>query len=195
MAETRVASNGAFRLGSALLGVLLLVLGAAAFVAPFLAGVAANLAFGSVLVVAGVVRIVYAAKGGGAERVGISALLGLVSIVAGALLLFRPVLGLLSLTLLVGGYLVVHGLLEAFAAVQWKKRGRPWLWMLFGGLVALALGALILFEWPASGLFTIGVFVAVHLCIVGVGLIMAALVGAPAARSALARSTEMPSPA
>src|SRR5690606_33996839 len=89
MAETRVASNGAFRLGSALLGVLLLVLGAAAFVAPFLAGVAANLAFGSVLVVAGVVRIVYAAKGGGAERVGISALLGLVSIVAGALLLFR----------------------------------------------------------------------------------------------------------
>lgn len=191
MVQTRASSLGAFRAWTGILGALLVLLGGFAFTAPFLAGIAANLAFGGALVVAGVLRIVYAAKGGASGRVGISALLGTLGIVAGALLLLRPLLGLLSLTLLIGGYLVAHGVLETYAAFQWKRRGRPWGFMLIDGAVAFFLGGLMLLEWPISGLFTLGVFTAVHLALVGVGLLIAAITPAPdeSARVPPARAT------
>ena len=194
MVETRRSSDPAFRVGTGIIGALLVLLGAAAFAAPFLAGLATEMAFGILLASAGVLRIIYAAKGGSSARVGISALLGVLAIVAGALLVLRPMLGLLSLTLVLGGYLVAHGLLETYAAFQWRKRERPFGLMLFGGAVAFALGLLILLEWPLTGLFTLGVFTAVHLGLVGVGLLLIAFVGAPRESGGISGRAAAPTP-
>lgn len=194
MANPR-SSDGAFRAGAAVIGALLLLLAAGAFAAPFVAGLATELVLGVLFLAAGVLRVAFAAKSAGSSRVGISALLGVLGIVAGVLLLMRPLLGVFSLAWLLGGYLVVHGLLETYAALQWRKRQRPWGLMLFGGAVAIALGALILLEWPLSGLFTLGIFAAVHLALVGVSLLIVALVGAPDESDGIPTQAPTPAPA
>ncbi len=186
--------NGSARVAAGVIGGLLLLLGLFAFAAPVVAGLATNLAVGGVLVAAGVLRFVYAARARGAPRAGISALLGVLSLVAGVLLLVLPLVGLLALTLVFGGYLVVHGALESYAALKWRRRTEPWGWLLVGGLAALVLGAIVLIGWPITGLFAIGVITAVHLLVIGSGLLAAAIAGTGAQRRSVG-PTSTPAPA
>lgn len=192
MEGQRASGSSSFRLGAGALGVLLLLLGGLAVAAPFVAGLALDLVFGAVLVAAGAIQIGYAVVGRGTPRVGIAALLGVLAIVAGGLLLLRPVIGLYALTLVVGGYFLVHGVLELFAAAQWRRKGLPFGGMLVAGILGLFLGAVILFGWPITGLFAVGLLLAAHLVVVGLGLLFAALAGAPAEHGRMPTATRSP---
>lgn len=188
MAETRASSTNALRVGAVLLGLVLIGLGALAWRLPLLTGIAADLVFGGLIVAFGVVRLVYGVAGRASSRAGISALLGVLGILAGVLLVVRPLVGLLALTLVLGGWLVAEGLLHLVAALQWRRRGRPWAFMLLSGLAAVVAGAIILLGWPVSGLWAVGLLVAAYFVLVGVGLVLAGLVGERAAPEASARA-------
>jgi uncharacterized membrane protein HdeD (DUF308 family) len=52
--------------------------------------------------------------------------------------------------------------------MAFQHRGtKGWGWLLFGGIVAVLLGAMIASRWPVSGLWVIGLFVAIELIMNG----------------------------
>ena len=81
-------------------------------------------------------------------------------------MIFRPVVGLLSMTLLLAVYFIVDGVSEIFAAFKMKP-DRGWGWLLFNGIVAVLLGAMIWRQWPVSGAWAIGLLVGIHILFSG----------------------------
>ena len=57
-------------------------------------------------------------------------------------MVFRPVLGLTSLTLVLAAYFFVDGIFEIFESFDLKPL-KGWGWMLFGGIVSVLLGIMI----------------------------------------------------
>lgn len=100
-------------------------------------------------------------------------LAGLLYSIVGLMFIFKPLAGSLSLTLLLAALFIVLGIFRlVYAATHHlPRRG----WILFSGIITLLLGILILLEWPASGLFIIGLFVGIDLVFLGMNYIMAAL--------------------
>ena len=72
---------------------------------------------------------------------------------------------------------------------------RGWGWVLTGGILSIVLGALIFFQWPVSGLFAIGLFVAIELIIDGWSCIFIALAAKSAAGGTSGTSSAQPRPA
>lgn len=66
------------------------------------------------------------------------------------------------------------GILRIGMALQ--LRGfRNWIWPLLGGIIAILLGVMIVAGWPFSGLWVIGLFVAIEIIIDGWTCIVIAL--------------------
>jgi uncharacterized membrane protein HdeD (DUF308 family) len=93
--------------------------------------------------------------------------------VVGLVMVTHPEAGAMSLTLLIGAFFLVTGLFRIFTGTMLHPPGRAWL--LLSGVVTLLLGLLIWMEWPTSGLWIIGTFVAIDMIFSGTWLIMFAV--------------------
>ncbi len=147
------------------IGILLILLGALAIGSAGWATEFTVMLLGFLLTGAGILQIIsgfYTVKWTGFS---LSLLLGLFYIVAGALCIFKPMQSALSITLLIAALLLVGGLFRLVSAL--RLRFDHWGWIVFNGLIAILLGILILAEWPASGMWVIGLFVGVDLLLVG----------------------------
>lgn len=77
------------------------------------------------------------------------------------------------LTRIIAVFLVVGGLFRLLSAVIYRYDG--WIWMLISGVISLMLGIMIYREWPASGLWFIGLCVGIDLILNGWTWLMLAL--------------------
>jgi uncharacterized membrane protein HdeD (DUF308 family) len=153
----------------AVLGVASLVCGVLAIVYPGITLLAVGIIFGFYLLMAGIFELVEAVVGDPASR-ALSAILGIVALLAGLICLRRPGESLLALIVVLGAYLIVTGvarLVRAFASVE--HRG----WSLLSAVVDLILGILIL-SWPDESLVTLAVFFGISLIFRGVFALVAA---------------------
>lgn len=101
-------------------------------------------------------------------------LISLLYFLVGLMFIFKPILGALSLTLVLAIAFIVIGIfriVNAFFHRYWPGNA----WRIFSGIITLILGLLIYYEWPASGLFFIGLFVGIDLIMIGWIYIFAAL--------------------
>jgi len=128
-----------------------------------LAGV---LVFGVLLIVGGSFQVVDAFMSKGWQGKLFSAAIALVYLIAGVLMVLDPAGAAIALTLVIGAALLTVGALRIAIAIQHRGE-RGWKWALAGGIASLLLGVLILLEWPASGFWIIGLFIAVELLING----------------------------
>lgn len=94
---------------------------------------------------------------------------GTLSLVIGVLLISRPVVGILSLTFLIAVFLITSGLFRAIAAPL--EQGSQWGWVMFGGVVSLILGFIVLSGWPVSAIWFIGLMVGVEILIQGIVMV------------------------
>ena len=101
-------------------------------------------------------------------------LIALVYIVGGLIAVTDPVIAGMTLALLIAWTLIVIGLLRLVMALQ-MRGANGWLWPLVGGLLSVVLGVMIINEWPQSGLWVIGLFVAIEMLFAGWTQIMIAL--------------------
>jgi uncharacterized membrane protein HdeD (DUF308 family) len=153
----------------AVLGLVSLVCGVLAIVYPDVTLLAVGIIFGFYLLMAGVFELVEAIVGDPASR-ALSAIVGIVALLAGLICLRRPGDSLLALVVVLGAYLIVTGvarLVRAFASVE--HRG----WSLLSAVVDLILGILIL-SWPDESLVTLAVFFGISLIFRGVFALVAA---------------------
>ncbi len=148
------------------LGVLTVVFGVMAVGAPLIMGVAVSMFVGFLLLGSGIARIVHALKSRQWGTGFWGTIIGLLGVAAGLLMIFRPLVGLMTLTLLLAIYFLVDGICEIIAAFKIKP-DQGWGWVLFNGIIALLLGIMIWRQWPVSGAWAIGVLVGVHILITG----------------------------
>lgn len=129
-------------------GIVSLLLGLAAFVDPFSATFAASLVVGAFFLVAGIASVAAGLFGGPRQARFYAILFGIVSLFIGLILMFDPVSGAISLTLLVAIWLAVRGVMEFLWGVRYPHhRG----WMIALGVlnVVLALLILVTLSWSA----------------------------------------------
>lgn len=87
-------------------------------------------------------------------------------LIAGFVVLYDPLLVSTMLTAVLGWLLIVIGAARVFMSFH-LKGSRGWGWILFAGVVSFILGLLILLQWPVSGLWVIGMFIAIDMIVTG----------------------------
>lgn len=102
-------------------------------------------------------------------------IIALLYLAVGITLIMNPVEGSISLTLLLGIFYLVVGLVRIFFSAS--LRSPRWGWSLINGIITFILGVLILSSWPASSLFIIGLFIGIDMVFSGWAYIMASLAG------------------
>jgi uncharacterized membrane protein HdeD (DUF308 family) len=153
------------------MAVVFIILGVLAIVEPGVAGLAVTILVGWLLIFGGVAHLIAAFSGGGTGRVVWHVFLGLIYVVGGIYYLTHPLLGLGTLTLLLGGIILVGAALEFIAYFLVRSRSGSG-WLLLNGLIALLVGGLILAHWPSSTVWAIGTLVGVNLLMTGISRLM-----------------------
>jgi uncharacterized membrane protein HdeD (DUF308 family) len=165
--------------------ILFIVLGAFAIIEPAVAGLGVALLVGWLLIFGGISHFVSAFEGGGAKRVIFQVLAGVLFVVGGYYFVTHPLMALSSLTLLLAALILAAGVCEIITYFRLKGEQASG-WMLFNGIVALFLGALIWLHWPSSSVWAIGTLVGVNLLLTGITRLMVGLTGRRLIRHATA---------
>ena len=152
--ETAYAMGGAVRRHWGLFlteGIVLVVLGILALLAPRIASVAVTVFFGWLLLLSGVMGLVATFRARQAPGFWWSLLSAVIGIVAGVLLLGWPLAGTLSLTAVLIAFLFFEGLVTVMYALEHRSAlsGR-WGWMLASGILDVGLGVVLLIGLPGT---------------------------------------------
>jgi len=153
------------------LGVLMIVLGFIAIMAPWEAGIAIVLIVGWTVIFSGGAQLLYAFRTHSGGRAVLEALLGLIYIIAGIYVLLHPVGGLLALTLLLASFLLVYGVVALVLAFRMRPQ-KGWGWVLVDAIVTILLGILIWIHWPLNTEWVVGTLVGLSIIISGVTRLM-----------------------
>ena len=158
------------------LGIVLVVAGIAAIMFPLVSTIAAKIALGWIFLAAGIVMVIHAfsiQKWGGFLM---ELLLGVLYLFAGGWLAFFPFTGIVTLTILLAALFLAEGVVEVIMGFRVRPH-EGWGWLVFSGLIAVAVGLLIAAELPSSAVWAIGLLVGVNLLSTGISFIVVALAG------------------
>ena len=147
-------------------GWVVLIAGVLALASPLVSGITIAIMVGALMLVAGLTRRDDAFQGGGFW----SGLLGVISGIAGLVMMIHPVLGLASMTMVLIAYFLVLGVSEIIGAFQMRPV-EGWGFLLFSGIVSVLLSWMIASQWPLSGAWAVGVLVGVQLIFSGITMI------------------------
>jgi uncharacterized membrane protein HdeD (DUF308 family) len=155
-------------------GILMIILGVIAIGAPVVATIAVQVMLGWLLVIGGLAEGIHAFMAQGWRGFLLELLSAILYLAVGILLLVNPVEGALALTVVLAVFLIVEGIFKIIMALRVRDH-RGWGWLLASGILSLILGVLIWAQWPASGLWVIGLLVGIQLLFTGWALVMLAL--------------------
>jgi len=154
------------------MGILMIVGGVLAFFAAVLTSFFSVFFLGTLLIIVGVLEIVAAFR---SRRTGgqfiVYFLMGLLSVVVGALAFDRPIATLGALTLLIAGLFFAGGLFRGITALV--DRYARWGWDLAYAVVAILLGVYVVVDFPFSAFWVLGTLVAAEIFARGVALVAA----------------------
>jgi uncharacterized membrane protein HdeD (DUF308 family) len=163
----RAAKNATWLI---LLGVVTVMAGFLAIGSPLGAGLGISVVMGIALVIAGSARTIGAFSAGSFGQGALAFIGGMLALVAGVIVSARPGLGLATLTLMLGAYLVIDGVSSAILAFHVRPE-QGWGWMLFSAALGVILGYMLLSEWPFSGVWAVGTLVGISLLFSGFSII------------------------
>ena len=157
------------------LGIVLIVLGMIAIGSTFMMTIASVLFFGWLLIIGGVMEAIHAFWHKRWAGFFLDLLTGILYVIVGWMMVTNPKASALLLTLVIAMFLVFEGVLRIVTALT--ARYPHWGWVLFNGVISLALGVMIWRQWPYSGLWVIGLFVGIEMLLNGWSLVMLSSAG------------------
>ena len=169
-------------------GVLLIVLGLFAIALPAVATLAVELTVGWLLLIGGIFGLIAVYQAGRAES-GFwwNLFTSIVFILAGLTLLARPLAGVITLTIILAAYLLAGGIMRVIVSIGYRSElPNAWGWVLFSGLVDIALALIILSGFPGTAAWVIGLLVGINMFMMGVAIVMVALAVRKSASTATA---------
>jgi uncharacterized membrane protein HdeD (DUF308 family) len=157
-------------------GILLAVLGLAAMIVPPLASLAVTIFLGWMFLVTGVAGLVMTYWARAMPGFWWSLISAALAVLAGIILLARPMQGVLTLTIVVGAYFLAEGIATIMYALEHRRElsGR-WSWLLIAGLMDILIAFFIIAGLPGSAEWAIGLLVGINLLFGGATLIGMAL--------------------
>jgi len=164
------------------LGILFVILGTIGLGMSFALTMASMLFFGVLMLIGGGFQLGHAFKCKGWKCILWHIVTAVLYVIAGLMFINDPALASTIITLLIAGIIIGIGLFRVFIAFQ-MKGASGWWWLLLGGIVSIILGVLILAELPSSGMWVIGLFIAVDLIMHGWSYIFVALAARTAGKS------------
>jgi uncharacterized membrane protein HdeD (DUF308 family) len=172
-------------------GVLMIILGVLAVAAPAFATLTVDIYVGWLFLISGVLGLIAMFSARNVPGFLWTLVTALLSIVVGGVLLWKPVEGALSLTIVLTAFFIVEGVFQAAAALIYRDAiPSTWGWLLASGLADLALAAIIVAGWPGTAVWVLGLLVGVNLLTTGWAVVMVALGARDIARSVTARISE-----
>ncbi len=163
--------------GSIALAVVLIAFGLLALALPMFASIGVVRVLAWIVVFNGIFQFAYAFRSLGVGRVAWKFLVAVLYVMAGMWLLFHPLIGVATLTLLLGGFFLAEGIMDLagyfFARKNGLRSGSSW--MLLDGIITIVLAAMIWQRWPSSSLWVLGTLVGVSLLMTGTTRLMLAL--------------------
>jgi len=158
----------------AVVGTIGIALGIFGFFATAALTLASVMVFGVLLLFGGVAQGWQVGRSRGWHGSVAHGLIALLYVLAGISVLVDPMGASVFLTLALASLILAIGVLRLYMA--WQMRGQRDLgWPLASGVVALVLGMIILLQWPASGLWVIGLVISLELLAHGASLLALAL--------------------
>lgn len=108
------------------------------------------------------------------ERWWVPVVRGCAAIAFGALAVLAPEISLVALVLLWGAYALIDGIFNLAAGVRKARAGRRWGWLVFEGIVSIAVGILT-FAWPGITAMVLLALIAAWAVLTGIAEIAAAI--------------------
>ncbi|MDQ0391057.1 HdeD family acid-resistance protein [Labrys monachus] len=153
-------------------GVVLVVLGCAAVLAPMLGGLVTVAFLGWLFLIAGIAGGIAAFPARGAIKLAWSLTSAALALLVGLALLVDPFQGTVSLTILLAAFFVVDAiLLIGLAAVCRRDLPGRWEWMTMNGVADLIFAGIVLAGLPGSPLWALGLLVGIDMVFGGIALI------------------------
>lgn len=139
------------------LGLLFFVAGGTAWLSPFIAGLFVETAIGFAFLIGGALGLVqvFMTKDGWDARMTYL-ILGGFNVLAGLALLFRPLEGMLALTLVVIVAFFVSGLIRLAMGIM-ARPATGWSWMVFAGVLSVLLSGYLMTRYPEISAELIGI--------------------------------------
>jgi len=157
-------------------GILLAVLGLAAMIVPPLASLAVTIFLGWMFLISGIGGLIVTFWARNMPGFWWSLISAALAVLAGMVLLARPVQGILTLTIVVGAYFLAEGVATIMYALEHRRElSERWSWMLFSGVLDILISAMIITGLPGSAEWAIGLLVGINLLFGGATLIGMAL--------------------
>ena len=157
-------------------GIVLSVLGLAAIVVPPIAGLLTTLFLGWLFLIAGIVGLVATLRARQAPGFGWSLLSALVAVIAGCVLLWNPLQGLVTLTYVLIAFFIVDGILMIGLAIAHRRQlSGKWEWMMVNGVIDLILAGIVISGLPGTLVWALGLLVGIDMAFGGASLIAMAL--------------------
>jgi uncharacterized membrane protein HdeD (DUF308 family) len=152
-------------------GIIMFICGILAIALPLASSVGIVIVLAWLILFAGVCHLVFAFQSHSIGGFLWKVLLAIIYGFAGVYMLMNPLLGVISLTLLLAIFFLVEGVVEII--FYFKIRGAANAgWVLFDGIITLILGFLIWRQWPSSSVWVVGTLVGISLIFSGISRFM-----------------------
>jgi uncharacterized membrane protein HdeD (DUF308 family) len=157
-------------------GIILSVLGLAAIIVPPLGGLFVTVLLGWLFLIAGIVGIVATIRARQVPGFEWSLISAIAAVIAGGVLLWNPLQGLVTLTYVLTAFFIVDGILMIILGITHRRQlSGKWEWMIVNGVVDLILAAIIISGLPGTLAWALGLIVGIDMLFGGASLIAMAL--------------------
>ncbi len=148
----------------AAVGVMLIVCGFVAIATPVIASGAAVLFLGFLLLVGGIAAIIGGIHGRKSGGLAFYLIMGVLSLMAGVVILRNPVESLLTITLLIVIYLFISGIFRIIGAFM-QDAGKGW--AIASGAISILLAVLLWQQGASAALWFLGLAVGIEMIFQG----------------------------
>lgn len=164
------------RLWSVFLGIVFILCGTFAFLAPLTSTLAISVVFAASMTIAGIARVLQAFRAAAWKGFFLNLFLGLVYLAASAAFWLSPVLTAITITLMLAWLLLVSGIGEIALGFRVRPE-RGWFGFVVAGLFSLGAGLWLMFRLPLAGFLVPGVVLGVSLILEGIAFLGHGLTG------------------
>jgi len=157
-------------------GIVMLILGCLAVAEPVIASVAVDIYIGWLFMFSGVLGLVAMFSARDASAFLWMLLTAALSLAVGIMLIWKPAEGTVSLTLVLMAFFIAEGAFQIAASLSYRDiMPDSWGWLLASGISDLVLAGLIIYFWPESASWTLGLVVGINLITTGLAILMTAI--------------------
>jgi len=159
-------------------GVVMIILGVLAIAWPMVATVAIDIYIGWLFLISGIVGLIAMFAAEDVPAFLWTLVTAALAVAVGVLLIWKPEQGAASLTIVLTAFFIAEGLFQIVASIAYRTvMPGSWGWMLVSGIADLVLAAVIIYGWPSTAGWVLGLYVGINLITSGWAIVMIALAG------------------